>query len=221
MRRMRNRDATKVWHNPEILSASRGRASASSKPAENGEPTADERGMPSESRAALEALFAPRKSVEVDHKAADPRARSLDDRATDPLRVPSSKPGRIVLTPQPDTDPRSAERQKLLAKLLRAAGRPAVSQAANDFLRAGFVFPDEQEVQLQLLEHANEEHVCSAIDRLAAILAAEVPQRRAVLESRLRRIEQFADEASTRAAAERLRRQVSGRADGPSSPSAS
>ncbi len=149
-------------------------------------------------------------------------ARSVDDRERIRAAAPaangsatSSKPARIVLPPPPDPDPRAAERQKLLAKLMRAAGRPAVSQAANEFLGAGFVFPDEQDVHLQLLEHANEDHVCTAIDKLASILAGEVPQRRAVLESRLRRIEQFADEAPTRAAAERLRRQVSGRNEGP------
>jgi hypothetical protein len=205
MRRMRNRDATKVWHNPEIMAGSRGRAPATPRPTE----TAEDRRVAEENRAALEALFAPKKEGDDDRE-----RRAAPSAASAPAT--SSKPGRIVLPPPPDPDPRAAERQKLLAKLLRAAGRPAVSQAANEFLRAGFVFPDEQDVHLQLLEHASEDHVCTAIDKLATILAGEVPQRRAVLESRLRRIEQFADEAATRAAAERLRRQVSGRIDGPS-----
>jgi hypothetical protein len=88
------------------------------------------------------------------------------------------------------------------------------------------VFPEEQDVYLQLLEHAREEHVRSAIDKLDSILAGELPKRRAVLESRLRRIEQFAEDEETREAAARLRRRVSGRApapapSAPSSPPAS
>ena len=55
-------------------------------------------------------------------------------------------------------------------------------------------------------------------DVLCSLLAVELPKRRAVLESRLRRIEQFAEDADTRTAAERLRRRVSGRPDLPSAP---
>ena len=116
-----------------------------------------------------------------------------------------------MLAPAPNSDPAAVERQRLLGKLLRAEGRPGVTKAANEFLRSGFTFPNEQDVHLQLLEHTNEDHVRTAIDALASLLGAEPPRRRAVLESRLRRIEQFADEADTRMAAERLRRQVSGR----------
>jgi hypothetical protein len=75
----------------------------------------------------------------------------------------------------------------------------------------------EQDVYLQLLEHTDETRVHEALDALSGILAGELPKRRAVLESRLRRIEQFAEESATREAAGRLRRQVSGRPEGPSS----
>ena len=49
-----------------------------------------------------------------------------------------------------------------------------------------------------------------AIEALSGILAGELPKRRAVLESRLRRIEEFAEEPSTREAATRLRRNLGG-----------
>ena len=71
---------------------------------------------------------------------------------------------------------------------------------------------------LQLLEHTDETHVKSAIDVLATLLVSELPKRRAVLESRLRRIEQFAEDADTRRAAERLRRRVTGKPEDQSPP---
>lgn len=195
MRRTRRDVSTKVWHNPEITGR---RGVATPKPSE----TPEDRRASKQHRAALEALFAPKKDpAEIE----EPRKSS-----------PALK-GRVVLPPPPVADSRGAERQKLLGKLLGAEGRPNVSKAANDFLRAGFTFPEEQDVQLKLLEHADEEHVRSAIAALSTLLAGELPKRRAVLESRLRRIEEFAEESATRTAAERLRRQVTGRAE-PSSP---
>jgi hypothetical protein len=160
-------------------------------------------------RAALEALFSPKKEPEPqDDKAG--RGRSSRDAG-------AKATGRIVLAPPPQADPRAQERQKLLGKLLLASGRPGISKATNDFLRAGYTFPMEQDVYLQLLEHTDEARVQEAIDALSGILAGELPKRRAVLESRLRRIEQFAEESATREGAERLRRQVSGRPEGPPS----
>ena len=201
MRRTRN-DGTKVWHNPDVDTFARRRGQGSAKPlAERPE----DRRAAKEHRAALEALFAPRKDPAPEPVAAEaPRAPA-----------PPKSAGRIVLAPPPQSDPKTAERQRLLSKLLLAEGRPGVSKAANDFLRAGFTFPDEQDVHLQLLEHTSEEHVKNAIDALAVLLVSELPKRRAVLESRLRRIEEFAEEAGTRCAAERLRRQVSGRPESP------
>lgn len=195
MRRIR-REATKVWHNPEITTTRRGSGSGEAKAAA---PTAEDRREQSKHRAALEALFAPKRDSDPGEDSKRPSA---------PGGVKSSQ--RIVLPPPPASDPRTAERQKLLGKFLHAEGRPAVSKAANDFLRAGFTFPDDQDIHLKLLEHADEEHVRCAIDSLTTLLAGELPKRRAVLESRLRRIEQFAEEAPTREAAERLRRRVSG-----------
>jgi hypothetical protein len=200
MRRIR-KDATKVWHNPELNTFSRnggGNGGVARAPTDNPE----DRRSANQHRAALEALFAPKRDPEPDE--ARPRAGNGS---------PSKPGGRIVLAPAPQSDPRAMERQKLLHKLLLAEGRPKISKAADDFVKAGFTLPEEQDVYLQLLEHAGEEHVRTAIDRLTSILAGELPKRRAVLESRLRRIEQFAEEAATREAAERLRRRVGGRAE--------
>ncbi len=207
MRRIR-KDATKVWHNPELNTFSR-RGGGNGGVARPPEATPEDRRSAKAHRAALEALFAPKREGESgpDGGDAGPRASS-----------PAKASGRIVLAPPPQSDPRTAERQKLLGRLLVAEGRPKISKAADDFLKAGFSLPEEQDVYLQLLEHADEEHVRGAIDMLGTILAGELPKRRAVLESRLRRIEQFAEEAATREAAERLRRRVGGRGETPSTP---
>ena len=201
MRRPRN-DGTRVWHNPEVDTPARRRGQGNGR----GPEIQQDRREVKQHRAALEALFSPRK---------DPDGKSTDARGEATSAAKSS--GRIVLAPPPSSDPKTAERQRLLGKLLVAEGRPQISKAANEFLRAGFTFPDEQDVQLQLLEHNDEDHVLTAIDSLHALLVGELPKRRAMLESRLRRIEQFAEEPATREAAERLRRSVSGR-PAPSTP---
>ncbi len=203
MRRIR-KEPTKVWHNPEINTSPRLRAGGATGSASS--PNAEDRRAQSQHRAALEALFAPKREPELEAEAkGNVRAAAAQKAA-----------GRIVLPPAPQTDPRTGERQKLLAKLLLAEGRPNVSKAADDFLKAGFTLPDDQDVHLKLLEHASEERVLAAIDALASLLAGELPKRRAVLESRLRRIEEFAEDGSTREAARLLRRAVNGRGGAPS-----
>jgi uncharacterized small protein (DUF1192 family) len=209
MRRLR-RDATKVWHNPEIQTFPRrseqgGAAARSSGSRQDAQET-------KKHRAALEALFAPRQEPEPDSGKGGARKIARDGAGVKAV-------SRIVLAPPPQSDPQATERQRLLGKLLGAEGRPKIAKAATEFLRAGFTFPEEQDVYLQLLEHTDETHVRSAIDMLATLLVGELPKRRAVLESRLRRIEQFAEDADTRRAAERLRRRVTGRPEDQGPPS--
>jgi hypothetical protein len=203
MRRTR-KDATKVWHNPDLNTFSRrgGNGGVARVATESPE----DRRSASQHRAALEALFAPKRDPEPD-RPADARNGT-----------PSKPGGRIVLAPPPQTDSRGAERQKLLQRLLVAEGRPSVTKAADELVKAGFSLPEEQDVCLKLLEHAREDQVRAAIAALDTILAGELPKRRAVLESRLRRIEEFAEEPETRAAAEQLRRRVSGRPAAPPKP---
>lgn len=205
MRRIR-RDATKVWHNPELHTAyGRGQPNTVGlpRPTQSGE----DRRAAKQHRAALEALFSPRKEPDAEDGKGG-RGKSGRDATTKTL-------GRIVLAPPPQSDPRAVERQRLLSKVLSASGRPNISKAVDDFVKAGHSFPAEQDVYLQMLEHTDEQRIQEAIDVLSGILAGELPKRRAVLESRLRRIEQFAEEPATREAAERLRRQVSGRPEAP------
>jgi hypothetical protein len=215
MRRIR-KEATKVWHNPELNTfSSRRNAADGGRQSASSETSADDRRTATKHRAALEALFAPRRDPELGLDGLPcrgPGADAAKGNGRTSREGGGKGPQRIVLPPPPTNDPRTAERQKLLSKLLLAQGRPNVSKAADEFVRAGFTFPEDQDVHLQLLEHVNEDHVRSAIDALSALLVGELPKRRAVLDSRLRRIEQFAEDGLTRDAAARLRRSVSGRA---------
>lgn len=186
MRRIR-KEATKVWHNPEIAPI---RAGAG----------------------ASEALFAPQNHANGSTGAVLPSRRSRPVRAAEPRARAAIANGRIVQAPPPPTDAATLERQRLLQRLLLAEGRPSVSRAANEYLKAGYELPEDQDVYLQLLEHSDEEKVCDAIVKLTDLLAQEPPKRRSVLESRLRRIEQFAEEPRTQRQAEQLRRSVGGHA---------
>ena len=113
---------------------------------------------------------------------------------------------RIIARAQSTTDPRELERERLLHRLLVAEGRPSISSAADNFFAAEFELPPTQNVWLQLLEHSDEDRVVQAINQLSTLLDEEKPERRNVLESRLRRIEEFSDESSTQTAASALRR---------------
>jgi hypothetical protein len=203
MRRIR-KDETKVWHNPELAPFARTAGNGGTSRGGNGRNNAQDSRDIKQHRAALEALFTPRAELE-----ASPNGSKNGKSGRDA----TPKPGRIVLATPPQSDPRAVERQKLLGKLLGAEGRPNITKAANDFLGAGFNFPEDQDVHLKLLEHSDEARVRDAVAALATLLSGELPKRRAVLESRLRRIEQFAEDQDTRLAAEQLRRQVSGRPD--------
>jgi hypothetical protein len=113
---------------------------------------------------------------------------------------------RIVSASVQDHDGRVLERERLLARLLSSEGRGAITRAADQYLRAGFAFPVEQPVQLQLLEHNDEALVRDAIGALRGILTSEPPLKRPIFEQRLKRLEDSAEEEVTRSAASDLRR---------------
>jgi hypothetical protein len=145
----------------------------------------------SKHRAALEALFAPKK--------AEPAVEPTPDRTSVKMvTVPVAR----------ESDPRAAEREKRLAKLLGAEGRAAVSKAADDYANAGFQFPAEQDVLLKLLDCEDEDRVRHALALLRGVLADEPPKRRALLDARLRHLETDAEARETRDLATGVRRQV-------------
>jgi hypothetical protein len=126
-------------------------------------------------------------------------------------RVKEPSPKRAVRIVQPTAsgaDEREREREKLLARLLGAEGRSAVTRAARDYAASGFEFPRDQPVQLKLLEHLDEEVIRMALTALTELFAAEAVTKRPLLEQRLKRLEDTAEDAATRQAAFELRRSL-------------
>jgi len=103
-------------------------------------------------------------------------------------------------------DDAELERRHLLARLLDSEGSAAVTRAANAYRKGGFSFPEEQAVQLKLLEHTDEAEVCTALDVLTTLLDQQAPVQLPLFEQRLKRLEDGAEEAATRARAAELRR---------------
>ncbi len=111
----------------------------------------------------------------------------------------------MKLVPAP-ADEGERLRLRLLDRVMMSEGRGAITRAVEEYATAGFEFPEEQAVQLQLLEHFDEARARGAIDVLTRLLLLQPVGKRPVLEQRLRRLEENADEATTREAAAALRR---------------
>ena len=138
------------------------------------------------------------------------KAQELVDAAKPDRRAEQNpkRAARIVQVAQGERDEQEKKRLRLLQKLMVSEGRGAISRAAEEYRDAGFEFPEEQYVQLQLLEHFNEAHAREAVGVLSRLLEKEPPIKRPVLNQRLHRLEEYADEASTRDAAAQLRRTI-------------
>lgn len=95
--------------------------------------------------------------------------------------------------------------EEMLARLLKAQGSHAISEAVEAYFYAGYTLPeDEQEPWLQLLEHRDEERVRQAMTTLRKLIVSKGAQHKPLLAQRLRRIEDRADDESTREAAHSL-----------------
>jgi hypothetical protein len=132
-----------------------------------------------------------------------------------PAKVAPAKVGlatrsaRIVAARTDARDEKELLLERLVERLGAAEGRAAIAKVVGEIEELGLSVPDNHQIaHLQLLEHAAESRVRASIARLGVILEREPSKRAAVLESRLRRLEEFADEAETRAAAAELRRRV-------------
>jgi hypothetical protein len=206
-RRPRHEPA-KVWHNPDVVTTP-GRSDSKNGSRNGSKASMGSNGASAASPAADSTASRPMRRA----AGATAQAASRPQGGTETAMAPAARPQRIVTKASGPTDPKALERDRLLARLAGAEGRPAISRAADAILAAGFELPaDDQAIQLQLLEHSKEEHVEAALERLAEILSSEPCKRQTVLESRLRRLEAYADEPTTRNAARRLWRQVTGRA---------
>jgi hypothetical protein len=119
---------------------------------------------------------------------------------------PQRRAARIVQAGAGASDDRERERQKLLRRLMECEGRGSITRAADEFLGHGFELPDQQEVHLQLLEHFDESRARDSLIAMARLLDDESPLKKPVLDQRLRRLEEHADESATRELAADLRR---------------
>ncbi|HEX2730913.1 MAG TPA: hypothetical protein VHM70_04885 [Polyangiaceae bacterium] len=99
------------------------------------------------------------------------------------------------------------KRERLLDRLITCEGRGAISRVANELLDHGGV-PDEQRYQIQLLEHVDERRAASALESLSRLLEKQAPIKRPILDQRLRRLEEEAEEALVRENARELRRKL-------------
>ncbi|HEY3666566.1 MAG TPA: hypothetical protein VGL19_11220 [Polyangiaceae bacterium] len=135
--------------------------------------------------------------------------------AAPPSTPPSEKPldaagpvkraARIVPFAAP-LDDAEVERRHLLSRLLDSVTPGAVTRAANAYQKAGFSFPEEQPVQLKLLEHSDEAVVSHALEVLTTLLDEQPPIMLPVFEQRLKRLEEGAESPDTRSRAAELRR---------------
>ena len=151
---------------------------------------------------AKSAVSAERPAPAIEPKLDAPKSRS-------PQPEPEKRrSARIVQVSKGDADARERERQRLLDRLMASETRGAITRTADDYLKAGFELPAEQPVQLQLLEHFDEEHARGAVSVLTSLIARETPFKKPILEQRLRRLEEYGEESATRLAAAELRRAI-------------
>jgi hypothetical protein len=145
---------------------------------------------------------------------AAPRTRSLEVApAPELVRVSAAAPkrlARIVSAAAGPTDDDEKQRLKLVAKVHAAQGRSAITRSVDELRRGGHALPEDQAFQLQLLEHMDEAVARDALEVLTRLIAREPAQQRPVFEQRLKRLEEFADDAATRTAAAQLRRDLRG-----------
>ena len=146
---------------------------------------------------------------------ATPRRQNQDDKPVELRdttgRAASDRHRRVAKIIQPNVvemDDAEYRRQRLLERLLESEGRIAISRAARSLAEEELEIPEEQDYQLQLLEHMDEQCAQAAILALDRLLDHQLPIKRPILDQRLRRLEEEADEEETRRMAAELRRSL-------------
>jgi hypothetical protein len=122
--------------------------------------------------------------------------------------VLSERPRRVARAAQNDgyLDDLDMKRQRLIERLVSSEGRGAISKLADELAHHNWPIPEEQAVQIQLLEHVDERRASEALDVMTRLLSTESPIKRPILDQRLRRLEEGAEDAETRQKAAALRR---------------
>lgn len=113
---------------------------------------------------------------------------------------------RIIQRREDTVDETEQTRRRLFSQYMASEGRSAITRSADNYMRAGFEIPAEQEAQLQLLEHLDESLARKAIAVLKELVQLDAPRKLPLFRQRLRRLEDHAEDPDTRAAAADLRR---------------
>lgn len=217
-RRRRNKSESKTQTAPVLIAArrpdsprlgkiSRRNIAASARPKRNGASAFIDTGV--------EAPEAPEEQSDVFAAGAESGAPSADGSRLEPradARGEADKPrrvARIALAPTAPSilDEGGARRERLLDRLVTCEGRGAISRIASELFESGGI-PEEQPYQIQLLEHVDERRASEALDVLVRLLERQVPIKRPILDQRLRRLEEEAEEGSVRDRARELRRRL-------------
>jgi len=163
-------------------------------------------------RRAVAASAAPRAAAQVATEAeGDIEVSNESEAAAESVphrKEPQRRVARIIKLAPRQVDAKELERQRMLDRLVISEGRGAITRLANAYLEAGFEFPAEQRIQVQLLEHFDEDLACAAMCELEELYQEEEPIKKPVLEQRLRRLEDHGEEESTRNLAAALRRSI-------------
>lgn len=136
-----------------------------------------------------------------------------------PPPAPAAPPARVVAMEAPAPEPlavpplrsevrRSNKQRELFARFVDAQGSRAVSDAYDALVASGYALPDEQEHWLLLLEHRDEAVVRQALAALERLWAGQEARRKPLVVQRLRRLEEYAEDAETRDLAAALRRRL-------------
>ncbi len=110
--------------------------------------------------------------------------------------------------PEMPKDPTTEGRQELLRALRTASGRAAIETAVAALLER-FAMPDDPDLLTQVLVHRDDAIVRQALEKLDALLPLRAAAGRAVLETRLRTLEEDQDrDTDVRQLAGQIRRKV-------------
>lgn len=116
--------------------------------------------------------------------------------------------GWAKVLPEMPKDPASEGRQEMLRDIRKATGRAAVEKAVAALLER-FPLPDDPDILVQVLVHSDDDLVRQALARLDALLPLRTPAGKAVLDGRLRTLEDDQDrDPDVRSLAGQIRRKA-------------
>jgi hypothetical protein len=130
------------------------------------------------------------------------------------VRRPSEPPERarrvvrLAQTSDRLVDDLELKRERLIGRLIASEGRSLISKLVDEILSHDWSLPVAQDVQIQVLEHVDERRAGAALDVMIELLASQPAIKKPILDLRLRRLEEGAEDPEIRGKAARLRRSL-------------